>query len=87
MPEGLTGDGGYPPFPKDVKREWDGIQDGRYDPISKYWGSTSKEYWNWSVAALFPHDNRSLLEIEGGGLQRADYQSMFPKLTLIPEVS
>ncbi|KAJ5175398.1 uncharacterized protein N7482_001275 [Penicillium canariense] len=67
-------DGRYPAFPKLADRPWDGIENGRWETISKYWGNTSESCTDWSVDAIFPHDNRSTPR----GLKRARYE----KLTL-----
>jgi hypothetical protein len=64
-------DGRYPAFPKLADRPWDGIENGRWDPISKYWGNTSELCSDWSVDAIFPHDNRSTPR----GMKRARYES------------
>lgn len=46
----------YPAFPANPDNPWDGIQQGRWDAISKYWGNTSISCSNWSTAGLTSHD-------------------------------
>ncbi|CAG8092001.1 unnamed protein product [Penicillium salamii] len=66
--KGADGDGQYPAFPKNVSAGWDGIENGRWDTISKYWGNTSEACWDWGVADIFPHDKRAKPLDGGGGL-------------------
>jgi chitinase len=80
--EAADDDGRYPAFPKNASYGWDGIENGRWDTISKYWGNTSESCWDWGVADLFPHDKRAIPADNGGGLVRADYESKFLLLPL-----
>lgn len=72
----------YPAFPAPANNPWDGIENGRWDSISRYWGNTSVSCSNWAVSNLDPHDTA----VVGGpnGLQRvrAKYQSTY-KLLLV----
>jgi chitinase len=84
--KGADDDGRYPAFPKKASYGWDGIENGRWDTISKYWGNSSESCWNWGVTDLFPHDKRAIPTDEGGGLVRADYESKFLLLPLILKI-
>lgn len=72
-------DGRYPAFPKNTSWPWNGIEGGRYDGISRYWGNSSEFCSDWGVAAIDPADERAIPLIKGGGLTRADYESMTSK--------
>ncbi|KAJ5388880.1 class v protein [Penicillium cosmopolitanum] len=76
----VDGNGRYPAFPKDAQRPWDGIENGRWDTISRYWGNSSQSCTNWAVfekpvadrvwvgpSILFPL----------GSMERAQYQSTY----------
>ncbi|KAM0553403.1 hypothetical protein ACHAPJ_007417 [Fusarium lateritium] len=71
----LTGEYGYPGFPQDGRWQWEGIEGGRWDSISRYWGNTSMSCSDWSVRSLQPHDTAWVSH--GGQLQevRAAYQT------------
>lgn len=49
-------DSRYPPFPINPAWPWDGVLNGRYDSISRYWGNTSADCADWSVDKLTPAD-------------------------------
>lgn len=65
--------GVYPQFPRDANRPWVGASNGRWDPISLWWGNTSSLCTNWSVNALDDYDE----ENTSVGRFRANYQSMY----------
>lgn len=67
----LVGDYRYPAFPANHSFPWDGIQNGKYDSISRYWGNSSADCANWSVAKFQQHDLKQITT----GPVRADYQS------------
>ncbi|KAF4331819.1 glycoside hydrolase family 18 [Fusarium beomiforme] len=46
----------YPPFPQDPTFPWDGIQNGKWDSVSRYWGNSSSIYNFWGVTALSQAD-------------------------------
>lgn len=46
----------YPAFPDNPDNDWDGIEQGKWDVISKYWGNTSISCSNWETSDLFLHD-------------------------------
>lgn len=62
----------YPAFPANAAWPWDGIDNGRWDSISRYWGNTSADCADWSVGKLQTHDSR---QVGGAVPVRADYQS------------
>lgn len=51
----------YPAFPRDASFPWDGIENGKWDSISKYWGNASDSCSNWAVTDKKPAD-RGLAE-------------------------
>lgn len=62
----------YPAFPAKAAWPWDGIENGRWDSISRYWGNTSADCADWSVGKLQTRDFR---QVGGAVSVRADYQS------------
>lgn len=62
----------YPPFPANAAQPWDGIDSGKWDPISRYWGNASEICSVWDVDAFQPADKVDI----GQGPVRANYQSM-----------
>jgi chitinase len=70
---------GYPAFPANPKNDWDGIENGRWDTISKYWGNTSSICTNWETGALQPHDTAWVNGVE----VRDRYQSIYPSRFLL----
>lgn len=64
----------YPAFPANQAFPWDGIENGIWDSISRYWGNGSADCADWSVAKLQPADR---VHIGGGTIVRANYQSEF----------
>ncbi|KAH0499712.1 hypothetical protein TgHK011_006887 [Trichoderma gracile] len=42
----------YPAFPASARNPWDGIQQGRWDSISRYWGNSSADCVDWTAAQL-----------------------------------
>ncbi|EHK22022.1 glycoside hydrolase family 18 protein [Trichoderma virens Gv29-8] len=46
----------YPSFPKDDTWPWEGIQQGRWDSISRYWGNSSGLCQSWAVGKIQPAD-------------------------------
>jgi chitinase len=65
--------GTYPQFPKKASSPWVGIQNGKWDSISRWWGNTSSLCSDWSVGPLQDYDE----EWTPVGRHRADYQSMY----------
>lgn len=66
------GPGTYPQFPEDPNAPWVGIQNGKWDPISRWWGNTSSLCSDWSVGALQDADKEIISPTK---VQRAMYQS------------
>lgn len=62
----------YPAFPADAPFPWDGIDQGRWDPISRYWGNVSASCTNWAAGQL----NVADVEHTPAGIHRAKYQSI-----------
>ncbi|KAI0190613.1 glycoside hydrolase family 18 protein [Astrocystis sublimbata] len=54
--------GKYPPFPKNPSWPWDGIQNGLYDPISRYWGNDSAICSDWTVSQSSMADHTAALQ-------------------------
>ncbi|RYP44871.1 hypothetical protein DL768_008713 [Monosporascus sp. mg162] len=65
------GDARYPSFPSDASWPWDGIQQGKWDSISKYWGNSSADCADWGVTKLTRADVVNI----GGRSVRAKYQT------------
>ncbi|KAF6785553.1 chitinase [Colletotrichum sojae] len=42
----------YPPFPRDASFPWEGIDNGEWDDISRYWGNGSAVCSDWSIKQL-----------------------------------
>ncbi len=63
----------YPAFPAKASFQWDGIENGKWDSIPRYWGNRSQSCDNWSTTDLQPADLRDV----GGRLARAKYNSKF----------
>ncbi|KAK6215153.1 chitinase [Colletotrichum tabaci] len=55
----------YPAFPADATYPWEGIENGRWDSISKYWGNGSAVCSDWSVKQLSQADTEY---IDGSGI-------------------
>ncbi|KAK2773012.1 chitinase [Colletotrichum kahawae] len=62
----------YPAFPRPAANPWDGIQNGRWDSISKYWGNSSASCSDWSVTRLAQADT----ELVNGALIRSPYNNL-----------
>ncbi len=62
----------YPAFPLSHLNQWDGIQNSKWDAVSRYWGNSSASYSNWGVGKLQPADT---VTVPGMGSVRAPYQS------------
>jgi chitinase len=69
----VGGDYRYPAFPGNSAFAWEGIENGRWDSISRYWGNTSLSCSNWASSGLRPHDTA----IVNGQTVRAHYQSKY----------
>lgn len=68
----------YPAFPKDPNNRWEGIQRGRWDSISRYWGNSSDLCQFWGVTALTTPDQTWVTDSTGSTIRvRADYQSAY----------
>lgn len=68
----------YPAFPQEANYAWEGIEGGKWDSISRYWGNTSLDCSDWSVDALQPADKVWVVDTSGNLAQvRAAYQSKF----------
>lgn len=65
----------YPSFPANAFFPWDGIQNGQWDGISRYWGNKTADCSDWSVVKLATHDTIVVPTITGD--IRAKYQSRF----------
>ncbi|KAH6867367.1 hypothetical protein B0T10DRAFT_572385 [Thelonectria olida] len=66
----------YPAFPDNRKFQWENIEGGKWDSISRYWGNTSMSCSDWTVDGLQPHDT-AWIEDANGDLEevRANYQT------------
>ncbi|KZN93935.1 hypothetical protein EN45_041220 [Penicillium chrysogenum] len=72
------GGGLYPAFPALAANSWDGIQNGKWDSISRYWGNSSDSCTSWGVFEktladevwVGPSPNHP-----SGSMQRAQYQT------------
>lgn len=62
----------YPAFPSDPTHPWEGVENGEYDSISRYWGNKSADCDDWSTAKLSRADQEY---IAPGVSVRAHYQS------------
>ena len=67
----------YPPFPQNPTYPWEGIQNGRWDSISRYWGNSTGICTHWGAAGLTKADQQWVKDPVTGktGKVRADYQS------------
>jgi len=72
--------GRYPAFPRDAQYPWDGIENGKWDSISRYWGNSSESCTSWAVHKNPVADKvwvePSLLN-PLGSMERAQYQSTY----------
>ena len=66
------GNNRYPSFPANVNWPWDGIEQGRWDGISKYWGNDSATCSDWGVTALNTADTTY---VSSSTAVRSKYQS------------
>jgi chitinase len=75
----------YPAFPAMHNYPWEGIQNGLWDPISRYWGNTSADCADWGISARGRADTRWANDQNGRPVQiRANYQSkQFPRPRLL----
>ena len=64
----------YPAFPAAANYPWEGIQGGKWDSISRYWGNSSSVCSNWGVTNLARADVVNLGPMNGG-VVRAKYQT------------
>jgi chitinase len=62
----------YPPFPNDPGTQWEGIDGGIYDSISRYYGNGSSDCSNWNIGRLTTRDR---LHTGNGLFKQAPYQS------------
>ncbi|KAJ4386833.1 hypothetical protein N0V93_009731 [Gnomoniopsis smithogilvyi] len=67
-----AGDYRYPAFPAPVGNPWDGIEGGKWDGVSRYWGNSSASCINWGVAQSNAADT---VFIAPGQSVRAKYQT------------
>ncbi|KAJ5629565.1 hypothetical protein N7528_003222 [Penicillium herquei] len=77
-PISLGGDGQYPAFPIAADWPWDGIQNGKWDSISRYWGNSSESCTSWSVAKRATADEvwvAPTITVPVGSMKRAQYQT------------
>nr|WOD46715.1 hypothetical protein [Trichoderma atroviride] len=61
----------YPAFPADATYIWEHIDQGRWEPISRYWGNVSASCTNWAAGQLTTAD----VEYTPAGKYRAKYQT------------
>jgi chitinase len=72
----LGGDDRYPAFPAMHSSPWDGIENGRWDSISRYWGNDSADCADWSISARRTADTKWASDQTGRRVRiRANYQS------------
>ncbi|PNY26741.1 Uncharacterized protein TCAP_03313 [Tolypocladium capitatum] len=62
----------YPAFPAPAANPWDGIENGKWDSISRYWGNSSADCSDWTVTNLRRADTRT---VGPGQTFRAKYQT------------
>jgi chitinase len=70
----------YPAFPALAANPWDGIENGKWDPISRYWGNSSDSCTSWAVSRKSLADEvwvGPTVSQPSGSMQRAQYQSTF----------
>ncbi|KAL4900878.1 hypothetical protein BDW74DRAFT_182461 [Aspergillus multicolor] len=73
---GLGGDWRYPSFPSRHDFDWEGIENGAWDTISRYWGNTTDSCASWAVGELTRHDTRWTTDANGNPTRiRANYQT------------
>lgn len=66
----------YPSFPESSTVPWDGVQQGRWDAVSRYWGNTSGICQSWAIGKVQPADETYIPNGIGGyNPQRSHYQS------------
>ncbi|KAF5626368.1 glycosyl hydrolase family 18 [Fusarium tjaetaba] len=75
--EGLRSPYQYPAFPGDPLNPWEGIQKGKWDSVSRYWGNTSHFCHWWGVKGLSNADKVWAKDKVTGVVAqvRADYQT------------
>ncbi|KFY47830.1 hypothetical protein V496_10420 [Pseudogymnoascus sp. VKM F-4515 (FW-2607)] len=61
----------YPSFPAIASYGWDGIENGKWDSISRYWGNASASCSDWTVTQLQNHDTTTT----PSGIVRSNYQT------------
>lgn len=71
----MTGDGKYPAFPAPAGNPWDGIEQGKWDAITTYWGNKTAICSDWSTVSLANHDTALIGNSTGIHTVRAKYQS------------
>lgn len=69
----------YPSFPSAPNFPWEGIQNGQWDAIDRYYGNASANCENWSVVQSVRADT----ELSKVGRVRAKYNSMNLFLTCV----
>ena len=67
------GDYRYPAFPAPVTYPWDGIDGGRWDSISRYWGNLSSDCASWQITNRVQAD--TVFVGSNGATARAKYQT------------
>ncbi|KAL7959944.1 hypothetical protein V8C34DRAFT_92672 [Trichoderma compactum] len=77
----------YPSFPNQASFPWDGIQKGKWDTISKYWGNTSASCTSWNAGKVMPADTTYIPDGFGGSKPvRPQYETEHPfEGQLIPD--
>lgn len=74
----------YPSFPEAHNKQWEGIQQGKWDAISRYWGNTLWICQSWAVGKVQPADVTYIPNNLGGYTPiRSLYQSTY-MLRLLP---
>ncbi|KAK4069890.1 CAZyme family GH18 [Trichoderma aggressivum f. europaeum] len=69
----------YPSFPNQATFPWDGIQNGKWDTVSKYWGNTSASCTNWNAGNVMPADTIYIPNGLGGSIPvRPPYETEHP---------
>ncbi|KAH8655299.1 hypothetical protein BX600DRAFT_525229 [Xylariales sp. PMI_506] len=61
----------YPAFPSNANNPWDGIENGKWDAIDRYYGNNTWACSDWTVGQLATADQ----VLYGGSYMRADYQT------------
>lgn len=81
IPVKLNAPYNYPSFPENHNRQWENVQQGRWDLISRYWGNTSSLCQSWAVGKVQPADVVWVPNNLGGYKTiRALYQSKYTLL-------